>query len=273
MTRRRTKIFLVFVFGVVPALLLVRGHWEFPQDIGKAESSDPVASGGTAESRSIGIDWPVPDIYPSDLRDLMAFDSQHHGVVLRGPGDETKAHAADAAVALKTREAQEKPQMGTVETVVAAETQEAQDKPEIDTVEEAAVLEPQVVKQDTEAPVPGARQEILAKETQVKDTLTDTEGTGGQRDKPIEKTPEGAAIVDARHCIELNYHRLMRGRVSYRQIWNGHGFVTQKVCLVDEGNGISSVWSFEQGSALITEVQSDSEALKDGVADAAEPRR
>jgi hypothetical protein len=61
-------------------------------------------------------------------------------------------------------------------------------------------------------------------------------------------------IVDARNSGNPKYKDLMYGEVSVRHVWNGGKFVWQKVCIVDEGNGVTSVWSFDQqNDATVTE--------------------
>jgi hypothetical protein len=142
-------------------------------------------------------------------------------------------------------------------------------------VEEQIVsrTEEEVAKEDVATPVVDVREEILVKKPQAKETAADAIGTSSQRDTAIEEVSKAAAVVDARHCAGLNYRALMRGRITFREVWNGHEFVTQKVCVVDEGDGVCSFWSFEQGPALVTEVRADSEALKDGIADASKPKR
>ncbi len=68
-----------------------------------------------------------------------------------------------------------------------------------------------------------------------------------------------AGIVDARNCFGLNYDQVMRGAVSTRMVWNGRTFVSQKVCVVQEGEGVASIWSFEQTrKAVISEMSTNS---------------
>ncbi len=61
-------------------------------------------------------------------------------------------------------------------------------------------------------------------------------------------------IVDARNCGNPKYKDLLYGEVTVRWVWNGGKFVPKKVCVVDEGNGVTSVWSFDQKNGVtITE--------------------
>ena len=53
-------------------------------------------------------------------------------------------------------------------------------------------------------------------------------------------------IVDARNCDKLNYRDVMYGEVSVRWVWDGQKLVPQKVCIVPDSNGVSTVWSFSQ---------------------------
>lgn len=70
-------------------------------------------------------------------------------------------------------------------------------------------------------------------------------------------------VVDARRCFGLNYLYVMHGAVSTRMVWNGQTFVPQKVCVVKEGEGVASIWSFEQrGRAILSEALAGSEVLR-----------
>lgn len=61
-------------------------------------------------------------------------------------------------------------------------------------------------------------------------------------------------VVDARNC-NLGYDKVMYGTVSFRQVWNGHKFTLQKVCVVKGDK--PSVWSFEQQChAIVSEIPS-----------------
>jgi hypothetical protein len=67
---------------------------------------------------------------------------------------------------------------------------------------------------------------------------------------------ETVGVVDARNCGNPKYKNLMYGEIAVRWIWNGHKLVPQKVCIVDEGNGVSSVWSFDQNNGVtVSEIQ------------------
>ncbi len=61
-------------------------------------------------------------------------------------------------------------------------------------------------------------------------------------------------IVDARNSGNPKYRDLLYGEVTVRWIWNGQKMVPKKVCVVDEGNGVTSVWCFDQQEGVtITE--------------------
>jgi len=90
---------------------------------------------------------------------------------------------------------------------------------------------------------------------------------------PVEETPVGEPVarppdslpgvtrmgaVDARNCRDLDYDEVMYGEVTVRWVWNGTRFVPQKVCIVEEENGTSSVWSFDQpGDVVLSEVPNE----------------
>jgi hypothetical protein len=66
------------------------------------------------------------------------------------------------------------------------------------------------------------------------------------------------ATVDARNCNRLDYDDVMLGEVTVRWVWNGTKFVPHKVCVVEEENGVSSVWSFDrQDDAVLSEIPQD----------------
>ena len=61
-------------------------------------------------------------------------------------------------------------------------------------------------------------------------------------------------VVDARNSGNPKYRDLLYGEVTVRWIWNGQRMVPKKVCVVDEGNGVTSVWCFDQQEGVtITE--------------------
>ena len=63
------------------------------------------------------------------------------------------------------------------------------------------------------------------------------------------------ATVDARGSQGLKYKNVMHGQVTVRWVWNGQKLVPQKVCVVQEPNGVTSVWSFDNpDGAVLTEV-------------------
>jgi hypothetical protein len=65
-------------------------------------------------------------------------------------------------------------------------------------------------------------------------------------DATIRQQVPRVAAVDARSCDGLDYKNVMYGQVTVRWVWNGTQFVPQKVCIVEEEDGGSSVWSFDQ---------------------------
>jgi hypothetical protein len=73
---------------------------------------------------------------------------------------------------------------------------------------------------------------------------------------PVDVQPrfKRVGIVDARNCGNPKYRDLLYGEVTVRWIWNGQKMVPKKVCVVDEGNGVTSVWCFDQQEGVtITE--------------------
>ena len=73
---------------------------------------------------------------------------------------------------------------------------------------------------------------------------------------PMDMQPrtKRVGIVDARNSGNPKYKDLLYGEVTVRSVWNGGKFVWQKVCVVDEGNGVTSIWSFDQQNGVtITE--------------------
>jgi len=109
------------------------------------------------------------------------------------------------------------------------------------------------------APMPSSRQEP----TPVPDTAetsmrAGTEAAGLDEMPPVDMQPrtKRVGIVDARNSGNPKYKDLMYGEVTVRWVWNGGKFVPQKVCIVDEGSGVTSVWSFDQQNGVrITERQ------------------
>jgi len=83
-------------------------------------------------------------------------------------------------------------------------------------------------------------------------------GTAADEMPPMDVRPrtKRVGIVDARNTGNPKYKDLMYGEITVRWIWNGVKFIPQKVCIVDEGNGVTSTWSFDQKSGVtITERQ------------------
>lgn len=73
---------------------------------------------------------------------------------------------------------------------------------------------------------------------------------------PVDVQPKlkRIGIVDARASGNPKYAEVMYGEVTVRWIWNGQRMIPKKVCVVDEGNGVTSIWSFdEQDGVTVTE--------------------
>ena len=67
------------------------------------------------------------------------------------------------------------------------------------------------------------------------------------------------AAVDARGSDQLGYNDVMYGEVTVRWVWNGTKLVPEKVCVVQEDDGVSSVWSFDrQKEAVLSELPQQS---------------
>lgn len=67
--------------------------------------------------------------------------------------------------------------------------------------------------------------------------------------------PPRLGAVDARKIGQLPYNDVMYGDVTVRWVWNGSRFVPKKVCVVEEKDGVSSVWSFdERDDAVVSEL-------------------
>ena len=74
----------------------------------------------------------------------------------------------------------------------------------------------------------------------------------------LQERAKRMAAVDARNCNRLDYGDVMYGEVTVRWVWNGTKRVPQKVCVVEEENGVSSVWSFDQqDDAILSEIPQD----------------
>lgn len=69
--------------------------------------------------------------------------------------------------------------------------------------------------------------------------------------------PPRVGAVDARGLDK----DVMYGEITVRWVWNGTRFVPRKVCVVEEPNGVTSVWSFDQqGQAVLSELSDASES-------------
>jgi len=72
---------------------------------------------------------------------------------------------------------------------------------------------------------------------------------------PTQPPAPRIGAVDARNTRQLPYNDVMYGDVTVRWVWNGSKFVPQRVCVVKEKDGVSSVWSFDQpGNAVVSEI-------------------
>lgn len=95
-------------------------------------------------------------------------------------------------------------------------------------------------------PMPG-HEEVMG------DHILDREG-----DDSNHQQTNRVGVVDARNLSHLPYSDVMYGDVTVRWVWNGTRFMPQKVCVVEEKDGVSSVWSFEQqDKAIVSEISED----------------
>lgn len=79
-----------------------------------------------------------------------------------------------------------------------------------------------------------------------------TERPAGNTHQQVSKR---LARVDATNCPALGYNEIMYGEVTVQWIWNGHELAPTKVVVVDESDGISSIWTFnDQNGVIITEL-------------------
>jgi hypothetical protein len=78
----------------------------------------------------------------------------------------------------------------------------------------------------------------------------------------VEPAPQPAAtprvaVVDARQCEGLQFDGLMAGEITVRWVWDGQKLTPEKVCVVHEPDGSTTVWRFDQrGQAVLTEIDS-----------------
>lgn len=77
-------------------------------------------------------------------------------------------------------------------------------------------------------------------------SLLDAESTPPEDDSSGGQQPPRMGAVDARNIGQLPYNDVMYGDVTVRWVWNGRRFVPQKVCVVTEKDGVSSVWRFDE---------------------------
>jgi hypothetical protein len=108
------------------------------------------------------------------------------------------------------------------------------------------------------APISALRQEPTLTVPQVADASLQSSAETARVEEmpPVDLRPrvKRIGIVDARNCGNPKYTSLLYGEVTVRWIWNGRQMVPKKVCIVDEGNGVTSIWSFDQQDGVtITE--------------------
>lgn len=88
-------------------------------------------------------------------------------------------------------------------------------------------------------------------------SIQDGAGTARSEEMPpvdVQPRFRRVGIVDARNSGNPKYRDLLYGEVTVRWIWNGQKMVPKKVCVVNEGNGVASVWCFDQQEGVtITE--------------------
>jgi hypothetical protein len=67
--------------------------------------------------------------------------------------------------------------------------------------------------------------------------------------------PKRVGVVDARRTGNPKYKDIMYGEIGVRWVWDGQKSVPKKVCIVDEGNGVTSVWTFDDPdrTVIVTE--------------------
>jgi hypothetical protein len=86
---------------------------------------------------------------------------------------------------------------------------------------------------------------------------TGTETQESDRALPADPPPrpKRIGVVDARKTGNPKYKDIMYGEIAVRWIWDGQKSVPKKVCVVDEGHGVTSVWSFDDlgENVIVTE--------------------
>ncbi len=84
---------------------------------------------------------------------------------------------------------------------------------------------------------------------------SDTRSDPADGSLPDQPPAPRVGAVDARNIRQSSYNDVMYGDVAVRWVWNGSKFVPQRVCVVKEKDGVSSVWSFDQpGNAVVSEI-------------------
>lgn len=77
--------------------------------------------------------------------------------------------------------------------------------------------------------------------------------------EPVEPDPPAprVGLVDARNCEGLNYDDIMAGEITVRWVWDGQKLAPEKVCVVHEPDGGTTVWRFnQQGRSVLAEIDS-----------------
>jgi len=106
---------------------------------------------------------------------------------------------------------------------------------------------------DTAIPTPHSLEELgVSLPTASQEQVQDGPDAAPSSDPmPPEEMPpkiKRIGVVDARNCDKLNYKDVMYGEVSVRWVWDGQKLAPQKVCIVPDSNGVSTVWSFSQNN-------------------------
>jgi hypothetical protein len=112
--------------------------------------------------------------------------------------------------------------------------------PRIDLVEETQFVEPELPPATvTSAAAPAPETHVAA---------PPDSGSGATK---TQRRGRRVGVVDATGCQDLDYKDVMYGEVAVRWVWNGEKLVPQKVCIVEEGNGVRSVWGFDANDEIV----------------------
>jgi hypothetical protein len=103
--------------------------------------------------------------------------------------------------------------------------------------------------------VEGLSLESLPEPVEVQPVTTKPPATEQPANDASQRPSKRLARVDATNCPALGYTGVVYGEVTVQWTWTGHELAPTKVVVVDEGNGISSVWNFnDQNGVIITEL-------------------